>query len=200
MATTRPFIFENDFDENAIVVESPVIPEIPTFSEDELAAAKEIAYMQGLEEGKRMQQSEIDAQLLQTLTGFEGELVKFIDAESEKRREVQKDAAELAKTIALKICLTESEKHSVDRVVVCLDSVTKMLLDKPKINISVHPDLMEPLTKRIKRMIEGDAVQVITDESLSILDCRFNWQEGGAEVMLQNTLQQIDTYIDQITE
>lgn len=199
MTTTRPFVFDKDFDENIIVIEHP-IPEVPTFSEDELAAAKEIAYRQGVEEGKRMKQSEIDAQLLQTLTGFEGELVKFIDAESQKRREVQRDAAELAKTIALKICIAESEKNSIDRVVTCLDSFTKMLLDKPKINICVHPDLIESLSARIQHMIEGNMAQVIMDDSLNILDCRFSWQEGGADVILQNTLQQIDSYIDQITE
>lgn len=200
MMSIRPFIFENDFDDKPIVIEPIVVTPAPTFSEEELAVAKEMAYMAGVEEGRRLQNQDIDAKVLQTITEFEAQLTGFISEEAQKRQQLQVEAAKLAKTIALKICLTELEKHAVDRVVTCLESTTKMLLSRPQINVSVHPQIAEPLRDCIKHMIEGGDIHVMTDETLTIYDCRFRWQEGGAEVILQNILDQIDTYINQLAE
>lgn len=200
MMLSRPFVFENDFDDKLIEMEPVEFPPVPTFSEDELAAAKEMAYMGGIEEGKVLQKKEIDADILQVLTGFEVQLTDFLKNEAQKRQQLQMEAAKLAKTIALKICLTELEKHAVDRVVTCLESTTKMLLSRPQINVSVHPQLAEPLGVCIKQLIKGGDIQVVTDETLTIHDCRFQWQEGGTEVILQNILDQIDTYINQIAD
>jgi hypothetical protein len=40
----------------------------------------------------------------------------------------------------------------------------------------------------------------VADDTLKIYDCRFQWQEGGAEVILQSILDQIDTHISQLEE
>lgn len=196
----RPFVFENDFDDKPIVVEPIAVPPAPTFSEDELAVAKEMAYMAGIKEGRDLQKQEIDAAILQTVTGFEAQLTACLNEEAQKRQQLQMEAAKLAKTIALKICLTELEQHAVDRVVTCLESTTKMLLSRPQINVSVHPQLAEPLSDCIKHLVEGGDIHVATDDALTIYDCRFQWQEGGTEVILQNILDQIDTYINQLAE
>ncbi|WP_032113778.1 FliH/SctL family protein [Candidatus Paracaedibacter symbiosus] len=199
MTATKPFIFENDFDDKPIMVE-PVLPSVPTFSEDELAMAKEVAYTAGVEEGRRLQQNEINAQILHLVTNFEAQLTQFIDSDVCKWQQLQAEAAQLAKTIALKICLTEIEQHAVDRVVTCLEATTKMLLTRPKINVQVHPDIASPLTESIKQMIEAGEINVMSDDTLAIYDCRFQWQEGGAEVILKNIQNQIDTYINQLAE
>lgn len=198
---SKPFIFENDFDDRPAEVEVVVpFPPAPVFSENELIAAREIAYLEGVEEGKALQKKEIEADILQVLTGFDKQLTSFLDEEAEKRQQLQMEAAKLAKTIALKICLTELEKHAVDRVVTCLESTTKMLLSRPRIHVNVHPQLVEPLKVCVQQLMKGGDIQVVTDETLTIYDCRFQWQEGGTEVILQNILDQIDTYISQIAE
>lgn len=197
--SVRRFIFENDFDDKTIQLE-PVVVHEPTFLEHEITAAKDIAYLEGVNEGRKMQQTEIEAQILQIVSGFDSQLNRFMDSEAEKRQQLQVMSAKLAKTIALKICLTELEKHAVDRVLFCLESATKMLLTRPKMTVNVHPDLATPLSQHLQPLIKEGEIKVLTDDTLMIYDCRFQWQEGGAEIVLQHVLDQIDTYITQLAE
>lgn len=196
---TKRFMFENDFDERVVLIE-PLLSTPPTFSEEELSGARELAHQEGIEEGRQLQQEEIEAQILQVVSDFDTQFTKFIDNEAEKRQQIQVMAAKLARTVAVKICLTEVEQHAVDRVLHCLDSITKMLLVRPKMTVSVHPSIVEPLKSYVQTNVKEESVNIIADDTLKIYDCRFQWQEGGAEVILQNILDQIDTYITQLEE
>ena len=109
-------------------------------------------------------------------------------------------AAKLAREVAVKICLTEAEQHAIDRVLYCLDSITKMLLVRPKMIVKVHADIMETLKSYVQTNIKEGEISIVADDTLKIYDCRFQWQEGGAEVILQSILDQIDTHISQLEE
>lgn len=197
---TKRFMFENDFDERVVLIEPMLSIPSPTFSEEELRGARELAHQEGIEEGRQLQQEEIETQILQVVSDFNTQFTKFIDDEAEKRQQIQVMAAKLAKTVAVKICLTEVEQHAVDRVLHSLNSITKMLLATPKMVVSVHASIVEPLKSYIQHNVKEEGINVIADETLKIYDCRFQWQDGGAEVILQNILDQIDTYITQLEE
>lgn len=196
---TRRFIFENDFDERPILIE-PTLPIEITFSEDELNAAKEVAYLEGVNEGKRLQEQEINTKILDIVSSFEEKVNQFIEEEARNRQQLQVLAAKLAHTISVKICLTELEKNAVNRVSTCLERATSLLLNRPQVRISVHPELIEPLGERLQPLIEKEELNVVADPSLEIYDCRLDWQDGGAEILLRHTLDQIDDYINQLTK
>ncbi len=198
MTLSTPFYFGTNFDKAQPLVKESEVTQ--TFTEEELMAAKEIAYAEGVAEGRTRQMEVIDADLVKALIGFQDQLVKFVDEEAQNRRQIHYQAAQLAKSVAVKICITESEKHGVERVLKCMDELTQALLEKPNMTIKVHPDLASPLKKRITRMIDEGAIQIAIEESLSILDCQFNWTGGGAESLLHNSMREIDTYINQILE
>jgi flagellar assembly protein FliH len=196
---TKRFTFENDFDERVVLIE-PFFSTSPTFSEEELRGAKELAYQEGIEEGRQLQQEEIEAQILQVMFEFDKQVTKFIDNEAEKRQQIQVMAAKLARAVAVKICLTEAEQHAIDRVLHCLDSITKMLLVRPKMIVKVHADIVDALKVYVQTNVKEGEISIVADDTLEIYDCRFQWQEGGAEVILQSILDQIDTHISQLEE
>lgn len=188
------FTFNYDFEKP-----KPIDENAPKYTEDQVLAMRELAYQKGIDEGKNQQQEIIEADLAKALHGFEEQLISFVNLESEKRKLIQLEAAQLAKTVALKICLTEAEKNSVDRVMACMEKVTQTLLGKPTMAISVHPQISQSLTEKIKDLIANGDIQIKTDDSLSIMDCRFTWATGGAEVVLKNTLDEVDRLINEIS-
>lgn len=187
------FTFNHDFEKP-----KPVDENAPKYTEDQVCAMKEVAHSKGVDEGKAIQRQIIEADLVNAVLGFEQELTKFVEVESDKRRQVQLEAAQLAKTIALKICLTDNEKKSVERVVTCMEKITQTLLNKPTMAISVNPKISQALGQRIQDLIVDGSIQIKTDESLDMTDCRFAWASGGAEVVLKNTLSEVDRIINEI--
>ncbi|AIK96526.1 FliH/SctL family protein [Candidatus Odyssella acanthamoebae] len=189
------FTFNHDFEKP-----KPIDENAPKYTEDQAVAMRELAYSKGIDEGKNTQQHLIEADLARALAGFEEQLVNFVNLESEKRAIIHSEAAQLAKIVALKICLTEVEKNSVDRVVTCMEKVTQTLLGKPTMSIVVNPQISQSLSERIKDLITNGEIQIKTDDSLSVMDCRFSWATGGAEVVLKNTLDEVDRLINEISE
>lgn len=190
----QKFTFNHDFEKP-----KPVDENAPKYNEDQVGVIRELAYNQGFEAGKAEQRQAIEADLAVALGKFEAHLIEFINAETEKRGVIHHEAAQLAKTVALKICLTDSEKNSVDRVVTCMEKVNQALLTKPTMAISVNPQLSQSLSERIKDLIATGNIQVKTDEALGLMDCRFTWATGGAEVVLRNTLNEVDRLINEIS-
>ncbi len=191
----QKFTFNHDF-EKPIQLD----PNAPKYTEGDASHMKEDAFSQGVTEGRSIQQQIIDADLARALIGFEDKLVQFVADEACKRSLVQSEAAQLAKTVALKICITDVEKQSVDRVLTCMKKVTESLLGNPTMAICVNPKLEKPLTERVKNLIADGQIQIKVDEALDEMDCAFSWASGGAEVILKNTLNEVDRLIGEISQ
>lgn len=189
------FLFNHDF-EKPIQID----PRAPKYTEDDATLIKNTAYAEGIAEGRSIQQTIIEADLTRAMSGFEDRLVQFVEAESQRRHVVQSEAAQLAKTVATKICLSEAEKHAVDRVLTCMDKITKTLLGNPTMSIVVNPKLEKTLLDRVKDLVSNGQIIVSSDEALSEMDCTFSWASGGAEVLLKNTLNEVDRLIEQINQ
>lgn len=189
------FIFNYDFEKPV-----QIDPNAPKYTEDDAVLIKEAAHAEGVAEGRSIQQTVIEADLMRAMGGFEDKLVRFVEDEASKRQIVQTEAAQLAKAIAMKICLTEVEKHSVDRVITCMDRITKTLLGKPTMAINVSPKIAKILTERVQTLIETGQIVVQVDNALDPMDCTFSWAAGGAEVLLKNILNDVDHLINEISQ
>ena len=188
------FLFNHDF-EKPIQID----PNAPKYTEDDVALMKDAAYAEGVTEGRTIQQTIIEADLSRAMGGFEDKLVQFVEEESLKRQEVHAEAAQLAKAVATKICLTEAEKHAVDRVLTCMEQITKTLLGRPTMAVKVNPKLEKTLLDRVKDLVANGQIVVSSDASLDEMDCTFSWASGGAEVLLKNTLDEVDRLINELS-
>ncbi|MBX3487262.1 MAG: hypothetical protein KF798_05105 [Candidatus Paracaedibacteraceae bacterium] len=189
------FTFNHDF-EKPIQID----PNAPKYTEDDAALIKEAAYAEGVAEGRAIQQTVIEADLTRAMEGFEDKLIRFAEEEATKRHLVQSEAAHLAKAVAMKICLADVEKHSVDRVLSCMEKVTKTLLGKPTMAIHVNPKIAKTLMERVQDLIQNGQIIIQADDSLEPMDCTFSWASGGAEVLLKNTLDEIERLIGEISQ
>lgn len=186
------YTFPEDFEER----ECDPVDELK-YTERDIIVVQKKALDEGIQIGKNQEKQEIDTQLIEALIGFRGHLSRFVDQEGENRRQLQYQAAQLAKSIAIKICVAESENNAVDRVMACMDSVTKNLLGSPKITLRVNPEIESALSERIQEMIQNNLVHVSTDDSIAKMDCQLQWTDGSAECILEKTLIDIDSVLEE---
>lgn len=188
----KKYIFQEDFDKT----ECDPADEFK-FTERDIIVIKEKALEEGIQIGRNQEKQEIDAQLIHSLIGFQDNLIRFVDEEGESRRQLQYQAAQLAKSIAIKICVADCQNHAVDRVVSCMDSVTKNLLGTPKITLKVNSEIGSALSTRIQEMIQGHLVEVVMDDSIDKTDCQIQWADGSAESILEKTVTEIDSILEE---
>lgn len=166
----------------------------PKHTSAQLQAAQQAFYEQGIEHGRKLEKNAVDTQLLHSLMDFQGKWGEFIEEERNKRVDVQKRAVMLAKTIAYKIGVSEIEKNAAERVGALMNMVSQTLLDDPKINLYVNPAHVSLLSHYLEKK---DKIQVKSDETLGLSDCRFDWDQGGAEFLLKDILEKIDVIIQE---
>lgn len=161
-----------------------VEPEIapPTFSEEELEEAKKIAHDNGFMAGKKegVREAEMKSQQFQDemgaiLRSVETSLQTLQTQYAQALQERQPEIGKLVYSCAQKIAGSALEKNPIDDISTMIEECMAGLFDAPKMEAVVHPDIADTLRKTLPSDID-----ISTDESLSISDCKLQWQHGFA--------------------
>lgn len=165
-------------------VDEHLPPPPPTFSEEELAAAKDIAFEQGRQQGQKEQREARETDIAQTLAVIAENFSRLFAAETMRENIFEKEAPRLT-VAALDLLfplLNEKLGHQeVYRV------IEKTLIDHRKtkeITITVPAGMkgeIETLISRIRAAEHEEALwRVSEDPALSAGDCTLEWSDGGA--------------------
>ena len=182
----KKFLFDvNIFDAPEVeeVVED-LPPPPPTFSEDELAAAKDIAFEQGRQQGQKEQIESREQHIAQTLSRIADHFSHLFAAETLRENVFEKEALKLsiaALDVLFPLLNERLGRNEVLRV------VEKTLRDHRKTKeILIHVPAgttreVESLIDRIRANETEEALwRVLEDPLLSPGDCRLEWADGGA--------------------
>jgi len=182
---TRKFLFDvNNFDEpDAPDPDAPPPP--PTFSEEELAGARKIAFEEGrktgLGEAAASREKTVSA-LIQTIAGH---FTTLFDAEKERAARFEAEVLLLTKAIFEKLFPALNEAHGLDEVNRVIASVLENQRHQREIVIEVNAEFVNDisaLSEHIVKSLHGaGAVTVAANDFLARGDCRMNWNDGGAE-------------------
>jgi flagellar assembly protein FliH len=159
-------------------------PPPPTFSEEDIATAKDIAFEKGRQQGQKEQVESREQFVAQTLATIAENFSKLFAAETVRESIFEKEALKIA--IASLDVLFPSLNEKIGREEV-LKVVEKTLSDHRKtkeISISIPTGMkgeVETLITRI-RANEHDEVlwRVTEDPNLAQGDCDLEWSDGGA--------------------
>ncbi|MED5337024.1 MAG: hypothetical protein VX606_03025, partial [Pseudomonadota bacterium] len=205
----RKFLFDNSFDEaaqNRLKAEADararreaeaLANTPPTFTVEELEAAKAAAYQQGRQDGMTDALSGIEQQISLSFEAIINRLPGVFGEQRQHAEELQRDAFKLCQTIMRKLApalLAGRESEEVERVV---RDAFAFLTDQPKVIIRVPEDVEPHLRDKIDWMAsrvgyEGEVV-LVGDPELDARDCRVSWNAGAVESALAQTWQDIDT-------
>ena len=208
----RPFLFEDSFDEDAADrerekreaeerarLESEAIanaePPPPTFSEEELAAARQAGFLEGRNTGISEAQASLERRATDALDQVSRAIAQLDRAQREGVVEMMRGALEVTHTITRKVLPEFVRRHGSDEIQALVRQVLETLIEEPRVVIRVPEDLVEALKPRIAQAgkatsFEGQLV-VFGEPALGDGDCRVEWSSGGAERLIQQSFEQI---------
>lgn len=162
--------------------EEQVEEEVPSFSEDELNAAKQRAYDEGFLAGKKEGLRELDrtAQEKQdalaiVVSTVENNMQLMQQEYHNSIQQKQSDIGKLVITCADKLAREALRKDPIgdisDMIEACLDG----LFDVPEVVANVHPDIAPLLQDKLPKIVTVNA-----DKNIQLNDCNLSWKHGQA--------------------
>jgi flagellar assembly protein FliH len=178
------FTFDTPFDAPAPSVE-PEAPPPPTFTLEELEAARAEAHAAGIEAGEARARAALEAAIEASLASIGRALGDLMARQAGMLIEIRADAAVLAHAIASKLAPTLMAKVPLVEVETMLDACLGDLADEPRIVVRLADQLVDALKPRIDGIAATAAypgqVVLLGDPSIEVGDARVEWAHGGAE-------------------
>lgn len=208
MTAERKFLFERSFDppdENAEDQSEETEEEVeeeelaPTYSEEQLALAREESFSAGKEEGVREASDTVESQTLDTMRALGIQIPELFRHMERRHSETFHEAISAAVTIVRKFFPNMTEEHNLKEIETMLGAILSEILEEPRVILHVNPTIVKRLTERVDAIateahFEGRVV-VMEDEGAAPGDCRVEWSNGGAERNLNDLWRQIDEVV-----
>ncbi len=172
----------------------------PSFSEEELEAAKTEAFEKGKEQGLRDASDTLENQLLDATKTITQQVTQLLDHQQLANSDIFRDAVKIAQAITHKSFPNINAEHGVTEIEDIIYKLLPQILAEPRVVVHVHPDISETLSQRVGQIAKDahfEGRMIITeDESIEAGNCKVEWSNGGAERNLDEIMQEIDTAID----
>ncbi len=203
----RPFVFEQSFDmlldeDEVALKKEEEEEEVPTFSEEELQAAREAAYQEGMQAGLQQAMDGIKQQVSATLEVVGATLGRIDEQQEIANKMIARETVDLAIAALEKLLPELAREGAAAEVEGFVQGILTQILEEPKIAVTVSEELageLEPhLIDLAARIGFAGAIVVVGDASLGPADCRIRWSEGDAERLLENTRREIAALTDSV--
>ena len=170
--------------------------EAPSFSEEELAAAKQEGYDQGRQDAVREMEVHAEQILAVTQQSVASKLEQIFKIQEQAAHIAERNTVELANVIVRKLFPSLESEHTLPEVLATVRNALDQFREEPSVSIRAHPDYEDALTKATDEMasrgIFKGTVHIIGDPEVSPGDCRIEWDGGGAERNMSRLFEEID--------
>ena len=210
------FMFNVSFDDDAIAaakaeaeeaknieIEEEYEPEIeaPTFSEDQVDAARQEGFDKGREEGIREAADAIETKINDTLGMIGAQFTELFHRQTVGNAETFSDAVNIAVAISRKCFPHFTEIHGLEEVVRMVSHVLTEVLEEPRVIIHISPEMKIALNDRLEPVakdanFEGQII-LLESEDIASGDCRITWSSGSAERDMDSVWSRLDEIIEQ---
>ena len=204
MASIKKFLFDNSFDagrapEPEPEPETPPEPPPPTFSEAELAAARDEAFAQGKQQGQAETEAGLEQAVSDGVAALSGQLETLLGAQTEHEARQQSQAIQTAVQVVRKLFPRIAEAQALPEIEAVIAECLGHLSDEPRVVVRIAAALIDPLRERLSGLaarsgFEGKVV-LISDETLEPSSVRVEWAAGGAERDTAQIWQEIEQVI-----
>lgn len=181
-----PYLFDIDFDALSLPPEPEEVEEAPpppTFSEDELQAARDTAFEAGRAEGLAQASSGLEQQLIETVAVLQNGFSALAEAQYAANHETMRETVQVAATIMARLLPAYARTHGLAEIEDFVKGTISSLFSEAEIVIHVPEALAEDLSNRLAPVASGTGgtVKIVPDPALGPSDCRMDWGDGGAE-------------------
>ncbi len=179
----RKYLFDLIFDEDGLCAGDK--PATPTYSQEQLDAAKKEARDAGFAEGKRAALDERQKQADLLLGEIAGKLTKLLKEGAEEGSRQSEGVQKAVLAIARKLLPAYVERNGLAEIEAIVGRVIAEMSREPRLVVRVAESLFEETKKRVdslagKQAFPGEIV-ILGDPSFGEADCRVEWANGGIE-------------------
>jgi len=208
MPATEKFMFDRSFDLPDIPVEEEVIEEsepeepeivIPTFSEEEVNAARDEGFAQGRDQGIREASEATERLISETTQAIDVQLAQLFDQQRDANTKIFQEAINTGVAVAKKCFPHLNAKSGISEIEHIIGEILGQILEEPRVVINIHADLKTPLGERMQTITENahydGRIVIREDAKIAPGDCHIEWSNGGAERNMSELWQQIDQIV-----
>jgi len=185
-------------------------PPPPTYSEEDLARAREEGLQTGRDEATRDMASAMEQRLANTLDAINTQVATLFDVYAQDKEEHSRDAVGVATVIVRKLFPALNMDKAMAEIEHMIVEAMKRTSGAPALIVRVPKDMHREVEDKAMELAalrsrEG-ALNVIADESMAIGDVAVEWDGGGMardthliwreidEIIERNLGQKMDTY------
>jgi flagellar assembly protein FliH len=195
------YLFETSFDPAKAEIDAPPPP---TFSEQELAAARDEGFREGHAEGHAEMSRAIEQAAADALAAISAQLVAMNGRFAEIRDAAIASGVDVVAATVRKMVPALAKRNGLAEIEHLVRDSLHELYDEPRVVIRAHDSVIEALHDRIDGMAAASGfmgkVVLFGDEQLTETDCRVEWADGGAERNLGELWRRIDAAIERVTD
>lgn len=206
MAAVTKFSFDTAFDATdqfVVPAEEEALPPEPTFSEAELAAAREKGYAEGFEAASDEARASLETATAGALEEIMRQLTNMESVVSEGLQQAQRSAIDLSNAIARKMVDKLNQANAQASVEAVIIDVLGRVLEEPRVVIRVNDALLDPLKQNLSSVTRKSgfpgSIILLTEPGIQIADCRIEWADGGADYSYESLWADIDAIIERHT-
>jgi flagellar assembly protein FliH len=160
-------------------------PPAPTFSEEELAAARQEAQAQGRAAGEAMAKASIEqdaAAALAMLAGALPDLARRVDDGLARNARLMLETS----VAGLRRVMPElGRRGGLAEIEGLLQQTVAQLKDESRIMVRLNDRVLDGLRARLEKVAQAAGFEgrfvLLADEEIAVGDCRIEWADGGVE-------------------
>lgn len=197
MAALRKFTFDRVFDRPATPVPDPAAPDMleaapetapeapaaPTFSAEEMTAAREEAYAQGREIGIKEISESLERETRDVLAGVENALRELMWSQSSIETRATEDSVRVALTAIRRLFPSLAQRDPLSEIENVIGQAMAVVQGEASLNIYVNDRLADAVSARIRALAAASGFENrITVQPLASIasgDVRVEWNKGG---------------------
>ncbi|MEE2934043.1 MAG: FliH/SctL family protein [Pseudomonadota bacterium] len=183
----QPFDFGVSFDKPKVTEQEEVeeVEAEPTFSMEEVEAAKQKAFDEGQAAANEIAQNCFESKITEALEKIAIEIGVLEDEQQRLHRSTQALASELVRRIGERLLPQTAAVHGFEEIEHALEQCLDLINENVRVTIRVHTDCAAEIEKRFQSMLGSHKCQaditIVGDEKMGPADCAIMWGDGGAE-------------------
>ncbi len=192
----------NIFDEDHIEEpEEPEEPPPPTFSEEELEAARKQGYEKGRSEATQEARENREQFIAAQLEIIASTLPQIFKEEEIREKRYEEEVLHLAGGILKKLFPRFNELYGIEEILDVLSSILATYEGKSGVKIEVSEDVAKPLEKQLEQTLSqsGEGRILISPvKDIGPGSCRISWDDGGAVRNASDMATKIEAALEQL--
>lgn len=182
--------------------EPPPPPPPPSFSEEELAAARAVAWSEGEAAGRNAARQEINHALSQNLQILAENITQLLAEREQQINHFGAEASKIAQAMVGKLFPELARRGGITEIEALMHNAVELARERAKLTLTLAPHLREALEPKLTTLAQAHGfdgqIVFLSDATMGDADVRIEWGDGGIERLTGRTWQSINDVMERL--